>query len=286
MPMPATPGRRAPATPGGTTRRVRVVIVDDTEDIRLLLRFSFRTDPRFELVGEGVNGREAIDLAARERPDLMVLDRQMPVLGGVEALPEIRAVSPRTAVVLYTAGADAGTYQAAVSAGAVQVVEKGAMASSVVDTLAGILVAHWASDDASVEVRVGPVASEAARIWVANTAQILEALRRRPEVLAEPVPVEVLDLFARFLDTWSQVAREQEIFTWVARTTPSEIQRLVEYWAAMDRLADEDLARLGCQWSPPEALPFFHALTAAVIEALDAHAESRELAHSLAAQWS
>ncbi|GAC1544204.1 MAG: hypothetical protein NVS3B12_32900 [Acidimicrobiales bacterium] len=263
-----------------------MVVVDDTEDIRLLLRLSFRDDPRFELVGEGTNGREAIDLAARQRPDLMVLDRQMPVLGGVEALPEIRAVSPRTAVVLYTAGADAGTYQAALSAGAVEVVDKGAMASSVVDTLAGILVAHWASDDASVEVRVGPVASEAARLWVANTARILEALRRQPEVLAESVPAEVLDLFARFLDTWSAVAREQEVFTWVARTTPSEIQRLVQYWAAMDRLADEDLARLGCTWSPPGALPFFHALTAAVIEALDAHAESRQLARSLAVQWS
>ncbi|GAC1353541.1 MAG: hypothetical protein NVSMB4_15070 [Acidimicrobiales bacterium] len=274
------------ATPGGRAfRRVRVVIVDDTEDIRLLLRLSFRDDPRFEVVGEGTNGREAIDLAARERPDLMVLDRQMPVLGGVEALPEIRAVSPRTAVVLYTAGSDTGTYQAAVSAGAVHVVEKGAMATSVVDTLAGILVAHGASDDASVEVRVGPVASEAARLWVANTAQIVQAWRRSPEVLAEPVPAEVLELFARFLETWSEVAREQEVFTWVARTSPSEIQRLVEYWAAMDRLADEDLAQLGCRWSPPEALPFFHALTAAVIEALDAHAESRELARSLAVQW-
>ena len=276
-----------PATPGGESpRRVRVVVVDDTEDIRLLLRLSFRSDPRFEVVGEGTNGREAIDLAARERPDLMVLDRQMPVHGGVEALPEIRAVSPRTAVVLYTASADAGTYQAAISAGAVEVVDKGAMASSVVDTLAGILVAHWASDDASVEVRVGPVASEAARLWVANTARILEALRRQPDVLAESVPADVLDLFARFLDTWSAVAQEQEVFTWVARTTPSEIQRLVQYWAAMDRLADEDLARLGCTWSPPEALPFFHALTAAVIEALDAHAESRQLARSLAVQWS
>ncbi|GAC1534832.1 MAG: hypothetical protein NVS3B12_16150 [Acidimicrobiales bacterium] len=274
-------------TPAGApVRRVRVVIVDDAEDIRLLLRLSFRSDPRFEVVGEGVDGREAIELAVRERPDLMVLDRQMPVLGGVEALPEIRVASPRTAVVLYTAGADAGTYQAAVSAGAVQVVEKGATAHSVVDTLAGILVAHWASDDASVEVRVGPVASGAARLWVANTAAIIQALRRHPEVLTVPVPTEVLDLFARFLVTWGELAREQEVFTWVARTTPSEIQRLVDYWAAMDRLADEDLRRLGCQWSPPEALPFVHALTAAVIEALDAHSESRELARSLAVQWS
>jgi DNA-binding NarL/FixJ family response regulator len=53
-------------------------------------------------------------------PELLILDRQMPVMGGVEALPEIRRGSPDTAVVLYTAGPDAGTYRAAVAAGAAQ----------------------------------------------------------------------------------------------------------------------------------------------------------------------
>lgn len=266
-------------------RQVRVAIVDDTADVRMLLRMAFGLDPRFSVVGEGSNGQEAVSLAAAEQPDLMILDRQMPVMDGVEAIPEIRTTSPRTAIVLYTAGADATTYEAAISAGALDVLDKAAVDGSVTDTIAGVLMDHWAQADATVEVRVGPVASAAARAWVHNTSCILAALRRHPEVLPEGVTAEVLDRFGRFLETWGQIAQEQSEFSWVARTTPAEINRLVEAWAALDRLTDDDLEILSCSWSPPEARPFFTALTGAVLEALEAHAESRVLARTLAAQW-
>lgn len=272
------------ARPNGP-RRVRVAIVDDTDEVRQLLRMAFRFDPRFDVVGEGTNGREAIALAAAEQPDLMVLDRQMPVMDGMAAIPEIRASSPRTAIVLYTAGTDTGTYQTAISAGALDVVDKTAVGDSVPDTIAAVLLDHWANQAATVEVRVGPVPSEAASLWMVNTAGILDALRRHPEVMPVAVPEDVLDLFGRFLETWGGIAREEAEFFWVARTTPDELQRVVEYWAALDRLTDDDLAALGCTWSPPEARPFFNALTAGVLEALEAHAESRELARTLAEQW-
>lgn len=265
-------------------RQVRVAIVDDNADIRLLLRLSFRSDPRFVVVGEGLNGEEAIELAEREQPDLMILDRQMPVLGGVEALPTIREVSPRTAVVLYTAGSDTGTYQAALSAGAVDVLDKTGD-GAIVDRVAEILVGHWEDEAATVEVRVGPVASEAARVWVANTNCILSAIRAHADKLQVRVPDDVMDQFGRFLKTWGDLANERAEFSWVARTSPYEIQRLVENWATLDRLSDEELATLGCTWSPPEGQPFFNALTAGVLEALEAHTESRALARVLAEQW-
>ena len=266
-------------------RRVRVAIVDDTDDVRQLLRMAFRFDRRFDVVGEGANGREAIALAEAEQPDLMVLDRQMPVMDGMAAIPEIRTSSPRTAIVLYTAGTDTGTYQTAISAGALDVVDKTAVGDSVPDTIAAVLLDHWSNENASVEVRVGPVPSEAASLWVANTSGILAALRRHPEVMPVDVPEDVMELFGQFLETWGGIAREEAEFSWVARTTPEELQRVVEYWAALDRLTDDDLAVLGCSWSPPAARPFFNALTAGVLEALQAHAESRELARTLAEQW-
>ena len=266
-------------------RPVRVAIVDDTEDVRLLLRMAFRLDPRFAIVGEGANGKEAISLAEAEHPDLMILDRQMPVMDGVEAIPEIHTRSPRTAIVLYTAGADAGTYDAAISAGALDVVDKASVDGSVTDTIAGVLLDHWADDDATVEVRVGPVPSSAARLWVQNTSCILSSLHSHPEVIPSGVTEDVLDRFGRFLETWGEIAQEHAEFSWAARTTPSEIQRLVESWAALDRLSDEDLVVLDCAWSPSEARPFFNALTSGVLEALEAHAESRSLARSLSAQW-
>src|SRR5438046_2138270 len=50
--------------------RVRVVVVDDNDDVRLLLRLQFTRDPRFEVVGEGSDGNDAIALAETHQPDL------------------------------------------------------------------------------------------------------------------------------------------------------------------------------------------------------------------------
>jgi len=267
-------------------RRIRVAIVDDADEIRDLLRISFATDDRFEVVGEGSDGEEAIILAERLGPDVLVLDRQMPHLGGVEALPEIHRRAPRTEVVLYTAGADAGTCQQALAAGAISVIDKlDATSGSVVDEIARILLDHWAEPDATVEVRVGPVPARAARAWVANTAGILAAIRRHPGIVGEPVPEDVLEVFDRFLTAWGEVAARTDEFRWVARATANDVERLVEYWALLDRLTDEQLESIGCSWSPPEAQPFFRALTAGVLEALAAHAQTRALARRLAPQW-
>ena len=76
--------------------RVRVALADDDEDIRLLLRLAFEADDRFDVVGEAADGAGAIALAADTDPDVLVLDRQMPVLDGVAALPEIRRRAPRS----------------------------------------------------------------------------------------------------------------------------------------------------------------------------------------------
>jgi PAS domain S-box-containing protein len=79
-----------------------VVVVDDAVEVRALVRSRLRLSGRFDVVGEGGDGREAIDLVRRHAPDVLVLDVSMPVLGGLEALPDIRRASPRTRVVMYT----------------------------------------------------------------------------------------------------------------------------------------------------------------------------------------
>src|SRR5439155_22492043 len=92
---------------------VRVAIIDDSEDVRAMLRFQFSQDERFSVVGEGGDGHEAIAVAERMRPDLMILDQMMPELTGLEAIPKIRRMSPETAIILYTAQDARGDYQAA-----------------------------------------------------------------------------------------------------------------------------------------------------------------------------
>lgn len=262
---------------------VEVVVVDDSADVRMLLTYTFRTDDRFTVVGEGTNGAEAVELARRLQPDLMVLDRHMPVLGGLEAIPAVCEASPDTAIVLYTAGSEPGTREAAIAAGAVQVVGKEVVSVDLVDELARILLEHWCDDASMVEVVVGPVPSEAARVWVANTRCIVDAVRARPDVIA--VPAEVLDTFDRFLDAWHDIAAGGGDFHWVARAPYQEVERLVEYWAAIDAMTDEQLGELGCRWSPPAGVPFFEALTSAVLTAVARHDKTERLAEALRRQW-
>jgi CheY-like chemotaxis protein len=264
---------------------VRVAVVDDISDLRKLLRTVFEFDERFEVVGEATNGLEAIDLADSLQPDLMILDRQMPLLGGVEAISDIRQRSPRTAVVVYTTADDAGTYQAALSAGALDMLDKSVGAMDFIDRLVEVLLKRWGGPDPMVEVRVGPVSSSAARVWVANTATILDAVAARPDVLGEVVPADVVVLFRSLLSRWGEIAEGGDEFHWVARASASDISRIIEYWAVIDRMTDEQLAALGIHWSPPEGAFFFQALTAGVLEALSLHEETQRLASMLSEQW-
>jgi DNA-binding NarL/FixJ family response regulator len=269
----------------GPARRVRVALVDDNPDVRALLRIQFRRDVRFEVVGEAGDGSEAIELAEAARPDLMVLDRQMPRMSGVEAIPEIRRRAPDTSIVLYTAVADVPTYYAALAAGAIDVVEKAGPVSDFVDRLVRALLDRTSGPEASVEIRVGPVASAAARVWVPNTQKILEGVRAHPEVLERGIPADVFELFHSLLRQWGEIAATTEEFRWAARASTTDVSRIVEYWAVIDRMNDEQLELLGIHWSPPEGEVFFRALTAGVLQALGRHEETQRLAALLSVQW-
>ena len=104
---------------------LRVVLVDDVDDLRLLLHTLFAPYPGVEVVGEATNGQDAIAVVEATQPDLVVLDLSMPVMDGVSALPRLRRVAPAARVVVLSAippQADPG----AIAAGAVAYVQKGA----------------------------------------------------------------------------------------------------------------------------------------------------------------
>ena len=67
--------------------RHRLVIADDVPPLRSLPRRVLERSGAFDVVGEAANGEEAIALARRHRPDLVLLDVSMPVMSGLEALP-------------------------------------------------------------------------------------------------------------------------------------------------------------------------------------------------------
>ena len=76
------------------SERVRVLVVDDTEDIRHLLKVVLDLDGRFDIVAEAGDGAAGVEACRAHHPDLVLLDLAMPVMDGLQALTEIRRIWP------------------------------------------------------------------------------------------------------------------------------------------------------------------------------------------------
>jgi DNA-binding NarL/FixJ family response regulator len=97
---------------------VRVLIADDHRLMREGTAALLAADPRIEVVGLASGGREAVELAARLKPDVALLDLGMPDIGGVEACAAIRARLPDVRVLMLTVSEDALDVRAALAVGA------------------------------------------------------------------------------------------------------------------------------------------------------------------------
>jgi DNA-binding NarL/FixJ family response regulator len=93
--------------PGGSATRHAVVITDDQVDVRELIAIRLSMVEGLEVVGQAANGVEAIRLARRRLPNLMTLDLDMPVMGGAEAIPILRAAAPGMRILVYSGHPDA-----------------------------------------------------------------------------------------------------------------------------------------------------------------------------------
>jgi len=84
-------------------RGARVLIADDKADIRTLIAARLGLDPRLEVVGEASNGAEAITKVGELRPAALILDLQMPVMSGEEAIPILRSLAPDLRILVFSA---------------------------------------------------------------------------------------------------------------------------------------------------------------------------------------
>jgi DNA-binding NarL/FixJ family response regulator len=138
---------------------IRTVLVDDAEEMRILSRSLLSRDGRFLVVGEAANGIDAVALVAELRPDLVILDIGMPLLGGIETLPRLREVSPETRIVMHSAFPAARMARPSIDGGAIGYFEKctdaGTFAArlhdlvTVLETVQHILDTTYASDPLS-----------------------------------------------------------------------------------------------------------------------------------------
>jgi DNA-binding NarL/FixJ family response regulator len=110
---------------------IRVVVVDDHPIVRQGLVSVLGDEDDLEIVGEASSGREAVALAARLQPDVMLLDLEMPDLDGVEAIPQLLAAKPGLGVLVFTAYDTDERVLGAVRAGARGYLLKGASADEI-----------------------------------------------------------------------------------------------------------------------------------------------------------
>ena len=104
-------------------KRVRVIIADDELHIRTLVKTVMKS-MQAEIVGEAKNGREAVDLYQLEKPNLLLLDINMPVMGGEKALKEILGQFPDAFVIMLTSVADVDTVKKCLDHGAANYILK------------------------------------------------------------------------------------------------------------------------------------------------------------------
>jgi two-component system, NarL family, response regulator LiaR len=168
---------------------IRTLITDDHRVVRRGLRGFLELDPALEVVGEASNGEEAVELARRLEPNVVLMDLLMPVMDGIEATRQIRRELPEVEVVALTSVLEDASVTGAIKAGAIGYLLKTTDADELCEAIKAA---------AAGQVQLAPEAA----------ARLMHEVRApdSPEALTER-ETEVLELIARG-KTNNQIARE------------------------------------------------------------------------------
>ena len=112
--------------------RIRVLTADDHPVVRAGIASMLATEPDLEVVAEARNGAEAVALFEARRPDVVLMDLQMPEVGGVDATRAIRAIEPEARVIALTTYEGDADIHRALSAGACAYLLKDALVEQLV----------------------------------------------------------------------------------------------------------------------------------------------------------
>jgi len=201
----------------------RVLVADDQALVRGSFRLLVDTAPDLEVVGEAATGAEAVEIAAREKPDVLLMDIRMPEMDGIEATRRITASGPTADVrvlILTTFDLDEYVY-AALRAGA-----------------SGFLLKDTPPADLLAAIRV--IAAGDALLAPAITRRLIAEFARRPEPGRPPAATlegvtdrerEVLTLIARGLSN-AEIAQALHVTMATAKT---HVGRLLAKLGARDR---------------------------------------------------
>ena len=114
---------------------IRVLVVDDVEELRVLFRMLLENDGRFEVVGEAGDGEEGVSQARALRPDVIVLDVAMPRMDGIRAIPLIHEASPGVRILVVSGFETGRIADQAIDACATAFLSKGVPPNEIIETL-------------------------------------------------------------------------------------------------------------------------------------------------------
>lgn len=114
---------------------IRVLIADDHRMFAEALEAILATDRRLEVIGHASDGAEAVRLALENRPDVILMDIEMPVMDGLEATKQIRTDWPRACVLMLTGSNSRTDVDRAREAGAAGYVTKDRIAAELIDAI-------------------------------------------------------------------------------------------------------------------------------------------------------
>jgi DNA-binding NarL/FixJ family response regulator len=123
--MAVEPYRGARIALGRNRMNTRVMIVDDHKMFRDGLRGLINAEPGMEVVGEAVDGKEAIEVARKLSPDIVIMDISMPGMNGIEAMRHLIQNNPKVKVIMLSMYSSGPLVQSVLAAGASGYVMKG-----------------------------------------------------------------------------------------------------------------------------------------------------------------
>lgn len=133
------------ASPSGSAA-VGVLICDDSEALRELVRAVIDLRPSLRVVGEAGDGNEAVVEATRLQPDVILLDLAMPLRTGLDALSELRLVAPAAKIIVFSGFSSASVAEDVIGLGAARYVSKGADPDTINDAI----------EEVAAQTAVGP----------------------------------------------------------------------------------------------------------------------------------
>jgi len=114
---------------------IKILLVDDHEMVRIGVSAYLQLQPDMEVIGEAVNGREAVDMALELRPDIILMDMVMPIMNGAEATKAIIEQWPEAKVMVVTSFLDDDKVYPALEAGAISYILKTSNAKRIAEAI-------------------------------------------------------------------------------------------------------------------------------------------------------